>query len=163
MQDLTFGMIGGLGTLAGADLFLKLVKSRAVMADQGRYHFLFEQHPFRDVAEPLPRDANMTSRKLYVFKTCQSFESRKVDAVLMPCFASHTFRDELQSELSIRIVNMMDALGQALRDALPEGGRIGVLASDYVRVAALFDTHFRQRYEIVYPTTTTQAVLMEAV
>ena len=50
MQDLTFGMIGGLGTLAGADLFLKLVKSRAVMADQGRYHFLFEQHPFRDVA-----------------------------------------------------------------------------------------------------------------
>ena len=163
MQDLTFGMIGGLGTLAGADLFLKLVKSRAVMADQGRYHFLFEQHPFRDVAEPLTRDANMTSRKLYVFKTCQSFESRKVDAVLMPCFASHTFRDELQSELSIRIVNMMDALGQALRDALPEGGRIGVLASDYVRVATLFDTHFRQRYEIVYPTTTTQAVLMEAV
>nr|WP_315594475.1 amino acid racemase [uncultured Cupriavidus sp.] len=163
MQDLTFGIIGGLGTLAGADLFLKLVKCRAVMADQGRYHFLFEQHPFRDVAAPLTRDAGMTGRKLYVFKTCQSFESRKVDAVLMPCFASHTFRDELQSELSVRIVNMMDALAQALRDALPDGGRIGVLTSDYVRVAGLFDTHFRQRYEIVYPTATTQAALMEAV
>lgn len=163
MQDLTFGIIGGLGTLAGADLFLKLVKSRAVMADQGRYHFLFEQHPFRDVAVPLTRDASMTGRKLYVFKTCQSFESRKVDAVLMPCFASHTFREELQAELSVRIVNMMDALGQALSDALPDGGRIGVLASDYVRHANLFEEQFGPRYEIVYPTVATQATLMQAV
>ncbi|SDD02309.1 aspartate racemase [Cupriavidus sp. YR651] len=162
MQDLTFGIIGGLGTLAGADLFLKLVKSRAVMADQGRYHFLFEQHPFRDVAVPLTRDASMTGRKLYVFKTCQSFESRTADAVLMPCFASHTFREELQAELSVRIVNMMDALGQALRDALPDGGRIGILASDYVRHARLFEAQFGERYDIVYPTDATQATLMEA-
>lgn len=163
MQDLTFGIIGGLGTLAGADLFLKLVKSRAVMADQGRYHFLFEQHPFRDVAVPLTRDASMTGRKLYVFKTCQSFESRKVDAVLMPCFASHTFREELQAELSVRIVNMLDALEKALRDSLPDGGRIGILASDYVRHARLFEEQFGERYDIVYPTDARQATLMDAV
>ncbi len=163
MQGLTFGIIGGLGTLAGADLFLKIVKSRAVMADQGCYHFLFEQHPFRDVAVSLTQDANMTSRKLYVFRTCQSFENRKVDAVLMPCFASHTFRDELQAELSIRIVNMMDALGQALNDALPDGGKIGVLASDYVRHSRLFDEYFGQQYEIVYPTEVAQTALMGAV
>lgn len=163
MQDLTFGIIGGLGTLAGADLFLKLVKSRAVMADQGRYHFLFEQHPFRDVSMPLTSDASMTSRKLYVFKTCQSFESRKVNAVLMPCFASHTFREELQSELAVPIVNMLDALDVALKDALPEGGRIGVLASDFVRNARLFDDRFGQRYEVLYPNEATQATLMGAV
>ena len=167
MQDLTFGIIGGLGTLAGADLFLKLVKSRAVMADQGRYHFLFEQHPFRDVTLPLTRDASMTGRKLYVFKTCQSFETRKVDAVLMPCFASHTFREELQAELSVRIVNMMDALARTLDDALPNagnsGGKIGVLASDYVRHARLFEGRFGERFEIVYPTEAMQSKLMDAV
>lgn len=163
MQDLTFGIIGGLGTLAGADLFFKLVKSRAVMADQGRYHFLFEQHPFRDTAVPLTRDASMTGRKLYVFKTCQSFETRKADVVLMPCFASHTFREELQAELSVRIVNMMDALGHALRDALPAGSRIGILASDYVRHARLFERQFGEHFEVVYPADDAQATLMEAV
>lgn len=163
MQDLTFGIIGGLGTLAGADLFLKLVKSRAVMADQGRYHFLFEQHPFRDVTMPLTQQASMTSRKLYIFKTCQSFEARKVDAVLMPCFASHTFREELQAELSVRIVNMMDALARTLDDALPDGGTLGILASDYVRHARLFEEQFSERFEIVYPAEATQAKLMDAV
>lgn len=42
------GIVGGLGSLAGGDLFFKLVKSRAVLEDQGRYHFLFEQHPFKE-------------------------------------------------------------------------------------------------------------------
>lgn len=163
MQQLTFGIIGGLGALAGADLFLKVVKSRAVMADQGRYHFLFEQHPFRDVAMPLTRAASMTSRKLYVFKTCQSFESRKVDAVLMPCFASHTFREELQAELSVRLVNMLDALAPTLHGAVPRGGRIGILASDFVRQSRLFDDSFGRDFDIVYPSEETQASLMDAI
>lgn len=163
MRELTFGIIGGLGALAGADVFLKLVKSRAVMADQGSYHFLFEQHPFRDASHPLTGSANMTSRKLYVFKTCQGFESRKVDAVLMPCFASHTFLGELQAELSVPIVDMMEALRRAVRDMLPEGGRIGVLTSDFVRNARLFDAYFGDDFRVLYPADDGQSLLMDAV
>ncbi|WP_349606401.1 amino acid racemase [Cupriavidus sp. DF5525] len=163
MQNITFGIIGGLGMLAGADLFLKLVKSRAVMADQGRYHFLFEQYPFRDVAMPLVCDASMTGRKLHVFKTCQFFEGRNVDAVLMPCFASHTFRDELQAELAMPIVNILDALQSAFNDTLHEGETIGVLASDFVRHARLFDDRFGERFKIIYPTEAMQSSLMAAV
>ncbi|WP_454742009.1 aspartate/glutamate racemase family protein [Cupriavidus necator] len=163
MRELTFGIIGGLGALAGADLFLKLVKSRAVMADQGRYHFLFEQHPFRDVSIPLTSGANMTSRKLYVFKTCQAFESRKADAVLMPCFASHTFRSELQAELSVPIIDLMEAIKRGLQQTLPDGGRIGVLASDFVRNSGLFESRLGESFDLVYPTAANQAALMDAV
>ncbi len=163
MRELTFGIIGGLGALAGADVFLKLVKSRAVMADQGRYHFLFEQHPFRDASVPLTGSANMTSRKLYIFKTCQAFEGRKVDAVLMPCFASHTFRDELQAELSVPIVDMMEALRRTVREMLPDGGCIGVLTSDFVRNARLFESCFGDAYTVLYPAADSQAVLMDTV
>lgn len=163
MREKIFGIIGGLGSLAGADVFFKLVKSRAVLADQGRYHFLFEQHPFKDVAVPLTRDASMNSRKLYVFQTCQSFESRRADVVMMPCFASHTFREELQGELKVPIVDMLEALRQHLSGLVQPGARLGVLASDFVRQAKLFEKYFGADYDLVYPSADMQAALMGAV
>jgi aspartate racemase len=94
----TFGIIGGLRSLARADLFLKVVKSHPVLADQSRYHFLFEQHPFRDLVLPLTRTANLSSRKFYAFQVCQTLAIRGVTSILLPCFASHTFLPDLRPE-----------------------------------------------------------------
>lgn len=159
----TLGIIGGLGSLAGGDLFLKLLKSEPVLAEQGRYHLLFEQHPFKDLSLPLSSDANMTSRKLYVFQACQGYADCGADAVLIPCFASQTFVDELKAELEIPIVDMMAALKQHVFQVAEPGGRIGVLASDYVRAAGLFEKHFGADFELVYPSAANQAKLMDAV
>lgn len=159
----TLGIIGGLGSLAGGDLFLKLLKSEPVLADQGRYHLLFEQHPFKDLALPLCSDANMTSRKLYVFQACQGYADSEADAVLVPCFASHTFLDELKAELDIPIVDLMAALKQHLAQVAEPGARLGVLASDYVRAAGLFERHFGADFELVYPSPEHQAALMGTV
>ncbi|MDU9402706.1 amino acid racemase [Pseudomonas sp. zfem004] len=159
----TLGIIGGLGSLAGGDLFLKLLKSAPVLADQGRYHLLFEQHPFKDLSLPLCTDANMTSRKLYVFQACQGFTDSEADAVLVPCFASQTFMDELKAELDIPIVDLMTALKQHVAQVAEPGARLGVLASDYVRAAGLFEQHFGADFELVYPSPANQAALMEAV
>ena len=157
------GIIGGLGSLAGADLFLKLVKSQPVLADQGRYHFLFEQHPFKDVAVPLTAHASMTSRKFYVFQVCQSFQARQVDAVLLPCFATHTFRDELQAELGIGLVDMMAGLREHVDRSPLQPTCLGVLTSDYVRQSKLFERYFGDRYTLVYPAAAAQEHLMDAV
>ncbi|MNG74917.1 Aspartate racemase [compost metagenome] len=159
----TLGIIGGLGSLAGGDLFLKLLKSAPVLADQGRYHLLFEQHPFKDLALPLSREASMTSRKLYVFQVCQGYADSGADAVLIPCFASHTFIDELQAELEIPLIDMMTALKHHVRQVAEPRARLGVLASDYVRAAGLFERHFAGDFELVYPSPAHQAALMEAV
>ncbi|WP_273825897.1 aspartate/glutamate racemase family protein [Pseudomonas asplenii] len=158
----TFGIVGGLGSLAGADLFYKLISSRPVLADQGRYHFLFEQHPFKDVLLPLDRDASMSSRKFYAFQMCQSLENGGADAILLPCIASHTFREEIQAELGIPVFDLLHALRQQVERTLPEGGRLGILTSDYVRHSGLFERYFADRHELVYPGTENQARLMEA-
>ena len=156
------GIIGGLGSLAGGDLFYKLVKSRAVLEDQGRYHFLFEQHPFKDVLLPLDKSANMTSRKFYVFQVCKSFEGNDVEAVMLPCFASHTFREEIQEELGIPVLDMMAALSQHVRHIAEPGSTLGVIASDFVRYSGLFERYLGQEFKVVYPHDDAQAKLMEA-
>jgi aspartate racemase len=156
------GIVGGLGALAGGDLFYKLVKSRAVLEDQGRYHFLFEQHPFKDVLMPLDRGANMTSRKFYVFQVCQTFEASGVDAVVLPCFASHTFREEIQEEIGIPVLDMMAALRRHIEHVSEPGATLGVIASDYVRHSGLFERYFGADFKLVYPADDEQSGLMEA-
>jgi aspartate racemase len=156
------GIVGGLGSLAGGDLFYKLVKSRAVLEDQGRYHFLFEQHPFKDVLLPLDRNASMTARKFYVFQVCKTFENTGVDAVLLPCFASQTFRAEIQQELGIPVLDMMQALVRHITRHVAPGTILGVIASDFVRHGGLFERHLGQHFILVYPENHAQAALMEA-
>ncbi|AXP02390.1 amino acid racemase [Pseudomonas fluorescens] len=156
------GIVGGLGSLAGGDLFYKLIKSRAVLEDQGRYHFLFEQHPFKDVLLPLDQGASMTSRKFYVFQVCKSFEESGFDAVMLPCFASHTFRAEIEEELGIPVLDMMAALTRYVSQTVPPRTTLGVIASDFVRYCGLFERHFGQDFQIVYPDADAQAGLMEA-
>ena len=156
------GIVGGLGSLAGGDLFYKLVKSRAVLEDQGRYHFLFEQHPFKDVLLPLDKGANMTSRKFYVFQVCKSFEESGVDAVMLPCFASHTFRAEIEEELNIPVLDMMAALRKHIDHIAKPGATLGIVASDYVRHCGLFERYFGPDFKLVYPSDEVQSGLMEA-
>jgi len=163
MKQHTFGVIGGLGSLAGADLFFKLVRSEPVLAEQDAFHFLFEQHPFRDVRAPLNVTCSMTARKLYVFQMCQSLAQREVNSILLPCFASHTFREELQGELTVPIVDMMAALRRHVDRIATKGAVLGVVASDFVRRSGLFERYFADRYDIVYPGGLDQAFVMNAI
>lgn len=159
----TFGIIGGLGSLAGGDLFLKLIKTGPILADRGKYHFIFEQHPFKDLDIPLVKNVNLTSRKFYVYKTSSSFSEKGVDEILLPCFASHTFREELQSELNIRIIDMMDAVYRHTISQHADKRKLGILCSDFVRFSGLFEQYFHTDFELIYPDEVNQSAVMNAV
>jgi aspartate racemase len=172
MNTRTLGIIGGLGALAGADLFGKLLKVQAAQAAHAgqiphgtvaQLHVLLEQHPFRGAGAALAQDCSVTARKLYVFETGRTLAKRGADAVLLPCFASHVFRDEIQAELEVPLLDLLDALALHVAARVAPGGRLGVLASDYVRHAGLFERYFGGRYRLVYPAAREQAGLMEAV
>jgi aspartate racemase len=154
----SLGIIGGLGTLAGADLFFKLAKAIAVNPAPEGYEIIFEQQPFDEKGPPGEENANATGRKLYIFDMIRQFEARNVHSVLAPCFISHTFLDELQSETRVPVISIMDALLVHLQKRYPDVRKIGVLASDYVRSKALFERHFSSHgYEVIYPDAEVQA------
>lgn len=149
-RNRSFGIIGGLGPLAGADLFFKLVKSTPARADAEHFDLIFEQHPFTE-RSGRPEDA-LTERKLYIFDMIRHFEQRGVDSVILPCFLSHTFIDELQAESRLPIVNMLEALRQHVQRRHPEAFRIGVLATPYARQRRLFERHFAApEFDVLYP------------
>ncbi|MBS1229994.1 MAG: aspartate racemase [Proteobacteria bacterium] len=160
-----YGIVGGLGTLSAADVFFKLVRAVAATSGAQQPEFIFEQHPFREGDSPGARSASQSGRQLYVYDLIRSFESRQVDAIILPCFISHVFLDELQAEVRVPIVNFMEALVEYIRRRHPAVRKLGVLTSDYVRGQRLFERYFAaDRWELVYPRDDVQrACLMAAI
>lgn len=152
-----FGIIGGLGALAGADVFFKLVKSTPAYSDNEHFDIIFEQHPFEENIANGGERARLNARKFYIFDMIRGFEQRKVDAVILPCFISHTFIDELNAEIRLPIVNIMEALQSHVWKKYPNTRRLGVLTSDFVRKNRLFEKYFNAPdCELVYPRTEVQ-------
>ena len=153
-------VIGGLGALSGADLFFKLLKNKEALKNQKNYHFIFEQQPYSQIESALFEEQDIKSRKFYTFNLCKNFEQNKVSKILLPCFASHSFIDELQKETSISIVNIFDAITNYLSLKFEKGTKIGVLTSSFVKESTLLTKYF-QDYELIYPTN--QSQLMQAI
>ena len=160
-----FGIVGGLGTLGAADILFKLVKAMPAENGQDQTEIIFEQHPFKEPESPGSQAASQNSRKLYVFDMLRAFEARKLGAAILPCFISHTFLDELRSEIQLPIVSIMDAICKHVARRHAGVRRIGVLTSDYVRSRKLFERHFQaNNWELVYPSDGIQAnCLMAAI
>ncbi|WP_373453200.1 MULTISPECIES: amino acid racemase [unclassified Burkholderia] len=145
----TFGVVGGLGPLGSADVFFKMVKATPASSDDAHPEVIFEQHPFDGSGEG---SAATAERKLYVFDMIRQLEKRGVTTVVLPCFLSHTFIDELKANTCLPIVDIVEAVRSHVRRTHPDATRIGVLASDYVRDKRLFDAYFPSpRFEVVYP------------
>ena len=151
------GVIGGLGALGSADVFFKLVKSSPAPCGRDQLDLLFEQHPFAEDDSSGSELFSANARKLYVFDMIRNFEQRKVEAVILPCFISHTFLDELKSEIKLPVVSVMDALHSHIERHYPQVKKIGVLTSDYVRQSGLFERAFdANRWQLIYPCSEVQ-------
>lgn len=153
------GIVGGLGALAGADVHTKLLQRVAQAAPTAAFQVLYEQHHFdAGSGTEAPDAAALTARKLYLYDMLRRLEQRGAARALVPCFISHTFLPELQAELSLPIVDMLQALRAAL--ARRPGGRcrVGILTSEYVRQARLFEHAFSaDGHSVLYPDPATQA------
>lgn len=153
-------VIGGLGTLAGGDLLFKLLKNKMVLKNQQNYHFVFEQQPYNQMDSPLYHENDIKSRKYYTHTICKNFEDKNVSKILLPCFASHSFLEELQKEVAIPIVNIFEALQYHIKAKYEKGTKIGVLTSVYVKELHMLNQYF-QDYDIIFPTH--QSHLMDAI
>lgn len=160
---LRLGIVGGLGALAGADLLNRIVVKTPVRSEQDHRELVFHQKPMREPIAPRDPAYSPTHRKLYVFDTLTRMQQEGCDAALLPCFVTHSFLQELQEELDLKIVSMTEAISAAVAALNPRPCTIGVIATPFVRLSGLFEQLFDAGVEIVYPPADLEAEVMEAV
>lgn len=138
----TIGIIGGMGPMATADLFHKIVLHTQAASDQEHIHVLIDNNteiPDRTAAllsggqDPLP----------YMSKSARWLEAGGADCLIMPCNTAHCYHSQLQKTVKIPLLNMLELTCQSMAD---KGVRCaGLLATNgtvqtgvYARMAERF-------------------------
>lgn len=132
----SIGILGGMGPLATADLFRKLVLLTAADCDSGHIRVYIDDNPSipdRTAAileggpDPLPAMTD-SLRKL---------ERCGAGCIIMPCNTAHYFLPRLQALTEIPFLSMLEATAKACRTRLPNR-TAAVLATKGTLAAGLY-------------------------
>ena len=106
MEKKTIGIIGGMGPLATADLFEKIVGHTKAACDQEHLHVVIDSNtniPDRTAAllhggaDPLPE----------LVKSAGRLEKMGADVLIMPCNTAHNYYDGIAAAVSVPVLHMV--------------------------------------------------------
>jgi aspartate racemase len=146
------GVLGGMGPLATADFYAKLIALTPATRDQEHVPvviYAVPQVPDRTAAllqgGPSPLPALRAGLRTLV--------SAGARAIAMPCNTAHAWYDELAVESRVPILHIADCAADAAARLAGPGARIGLIATGGTLAAGLYPRRFAARgHECVAPT-----------
>ena len=155
------GILGGMGPLATADLFKKIVLHTAARCDQ--------DHP-RVCIDSNTAIADRTAALLHggkdprpeMIKSARRLESIGADVLIMPCNTAHNFYDAVADSVKIPVLHMI----ALTRDALRARGvkRAALLATDGTVQTGIYQRTFEgSGINLLLPEETDQAAVMDII
>ena len=124
----TIGILGGMGPLATADFYRKIVEHTAADNDNGHIRVYIDSNsaiPDRTAAilsggaDPVPE----------MLSALRNLEKCGADCIVMPCNTAHYFLPRLQEQTSLPILNMPELAAKRCGELFP-GGKACILATN---------------------------------
>lgn len=162
MNDKIIGIIGGMGPEATAELYMKIIKATKVNRDQDHFRVIIDSNPkIPDRTQAILN--NGESPVEAIVETAKNLEKLGVNIGCLPCITSHYFIEEIQKQVSFKILNALEELNIYLKDNYPQVKNIGILATTGTIKTNLFNKYLPD-FNIVYVDSTTQSEkVMEAI
>ena len=161
MGKKTIGIIGGMGPLATADLFKKIVQNTKVKTDQDHLKIFVDNNtdiPDRTAAiihnekSPLPQ----------LKKSAMLLWAMGADILIMPCNTAHYFYSDIQESVEIPVLNMIEITCKALVEKGIK--KAGLLATDGTKNSGIYQAVFANSgIELVMPNDDQQAIIMDLI
>lgn len=154
----TIGIIGGMGPLATADLFRKIVLLADVGSDQGHPRVLIDSNtaiPDRTAAilsggeNPIPALA----------ASARTLERAGADVLMMPCNTAHYFYNGVKAATSLPILHML----QLTAEEIDRRGirTVGLLATDGTINTGIYEKLFAEHgVKVIKPDPEGQKLVM---
>jgi aspartate racemase len=124
----TIGVLGGMGPLATADFYTKLVRLTPARRDQDHIHVIIDSNPqipdrteafLGRGADPIP-SLRATARRL---------ERAGAHLIVIPCNSAHVYLEAIRRSVAIPVLNMMDEVARAAAAIRPPIRAVGLLAT----------------------------------
>lgn len=136
------GVVGGVGPEASNKFCEYLIKNKRASSDQENISFLHYCNPMiPDRTDFLIGRGPDPTPKL--IETCQSLEDAGAGFLVIPCNTAHYFLNEVQSEVSIPIVDMTKVLVKDVLSEVPPIEKIGILATTGSVKTGIYQQYFR--------------------
>lgn len=133
----TLGILGGMGPLATADLFYKIITLTQAESDRDHIHIITDN--YCDIPD---RSAYILKRGEdpihHMYEAAKKLEDIGVDFLVMPCNTAHYFYDRLAKKINIPFLNMITETAIYLRGE----SRVGLLATEGTYKAELYEKKF---------------------
>lgn len=162
-MDKKLGILGGMGPLATAILFKKIIMLTDAKCDQEHIHILIDNN------------TSIPDRTSYIIGSGQDprgelimsakrLEKMGADYLIMPCNTAHYFYKDIIKEINIPFLNMIEETAKFTISKYPNIKKIGLLATDGTCTSGIYDKYFENiNVEVIKPSKNKQLHIMNLI
>jgi aspartate racemase len=145
------GILGGMGPLATADLYQKIIQTTPAATDQEHIPVVIHADPrVPDRTEALLRDGEDPTP--WLVHGARVLCGMGADFIVMPCNTAHAFLDAVQPAVDRPILSMIDAAADEIRANYPGETTVGLLATSGTISAELYQMALTSRgVDVIVP------------
>lgn len=157
----SIGIIGGMGPLATADLFQKIILHTRAACDQDHLRVYIDSNTnipdrtaalLRGGADPTPE----------LVSSARGLERQGADVLIIPCNTAHNFYDAVQSAVSVPVLHMIRLTARALVERGVKTA--GLLATDGTVQTGIYQRTFAGTgVELLVPEGEEQRAVMDMI
>ncbi len=159
----TIGILGGMGPLATADLFRKIITLTDAESDNEHIEIIVENNTkIPDRTDYIINNGEDPTK--YMIKSAIRLEMMGVDVIVMPCNTAHYFYDEIVKYIDIPFMHMIVETAKQTKKLYPHIKKIGLLATKGTCKSGIYDKVFDEyNLELVKPRDEYQNYVTEII
>lgn len=152
----TIGILGGMGPLATADLYRKIIELTPADSDQEHIPVVIWADPrVPDRTEALLNNGEDPTP--WLVRGAQALADMGADFVVIPCNTAHAFEGPLQAAVPRPMLSMIAAAADAIVRDAPQAETVGLLATSGTIAAELYQQALLERgRDVIVPDDETQ-------
>lgn len=158
----TIGILGGMGPLATADLFTKIVKMTDSDCDNDHIRIYIDNN-----AQITDRTAAILhggkSPLPFMTESAKKLQAIGADCIIMPCNTAHYYLPQLQPVVDIPFISIIHQAVKVSQQRYP-GETVGILATNGTLDAKVYyDVYRANGINVVEPTQAERNILMDII
>lgn len=161
MNKKVIGIIGGMGPLATADLFKKIVINTKANTDQEHIKILIDNNT--DIPDRTDAIINSGKNPLpQMLKSAVLLWAMGAQILLMPCNTAHYFISHIQKNVDIPVLNMLEITADAIMNKHIK--TVGLLATEGTIKSGIYQKVFDKRsIKVILPNEKEQQVITDLI